>query len=235
MATVPNRKQDMINFFATRVPIWSADPAAVGLTAELCAELSAKLSAAQDDLANQNAKKAAQKAATTASNESAQDLRSFGGKQINTIRAFAENGGGTTVYSKAQIPAPADPGPAPAPGEPYDLDADLDNNGHVVLTWKADAASAHTGVFFEIRRKLDGENSFSLLASTGTKTFTDQAIASGTASAVYNVTAKRGELSSPTSENIYVPFAGGGNGPVAIKSAASKAATTTRKKDSDAA
>lgn len=135
----------------------------------------------------------------------------------------------------SEIPAPADPGPAPAHGEPYDLDADLDNNGHVVLTWKADAASAHTGVFFEIRRKLDGQSGFTLVGSTGTKTFTDHGIQSGTASAVYNVTAKRGDLSSPTSENIYVPFAGGGNGPVAIKSAASKATSTTKKKDSDAA
>lgn len=235
MATVPNRKQDMINFFAARVPIWTADPAAVGLTEELCAELTSKLATAQADLANQTAKKAAAKAATTSSNESAQDLRSFGGKQINTIRAFAENAGGPGVYAKAQIPAPADPSPAPAPGMPYDLEAEIDNNGDVVLTFKSDAASSHTGVFFVVRRKLDSESGFSIVGSTGTKSFTDQGIQAGTASAVYNVTAKRGELSSPTSENIYVPFASGGNNPVSIKSASPKPATTTKKKDTDAA
>ncbi len=235
MPTVPNRKQDMINFFAARIPLWSADPASVGLTPEICAELSAKLSEAQTDLANQVARKASAKTATATSNQSAKGLRSFGGKQINSIRAFAEGSGGPGVYAIAEIPAPADPSPAPAPGEPYDLDASIDNNGDVVLTFKADAASAHTGVFFEIRRKLDGDPSFSLLGSTGTKSFTDTGIAPGTTSAVYNVTAKRGELSSPTSENIYVPFARGGNGSVSIKSGAAKSSATTKKKDSDAA
>lgn len=217
MPTVPNRKQDMINFFATRIPLWSADPASVGLTAEICAELSAKLSEAQTDVANQIAKKASAKTATATSNVSASDLRSFGGKQINSIRSFAEGSGGPGVYAIAEIPAPADPSPAPAPGEPYDLVADLDNNGFVVLTFKADAASAHTGVFFEVRRQLNGQSGFTLVGSTGTKTFTDTGIQAGTASAVYNITAKRGELSSPTSENIYVPFASGGNGQLEIK------------------
>ncbi len=235
MPTVPNRKQDMINFFATRIPLWSADPASVGLTPEICAELSAKLTEAQTDLSNQIAKKASAKTATATSNESAQGLRSFGGKQINSIRAFAEGSGGPGVYSIAEIPAPADPTPAPAPGEPYDLDASIDNNGDVVLTFKADAAQAHTGVFFEVRRKLNGQSGFTLVGSTGTKSFTDQGIAPGTTSAVYNVTAKRGELTSTTSENIYVPFASGGNGPVSIEAAAAKASATTKKADSDAA
>lgn len=235
MPTVPNRKQDMINFFATRLPLWTANPASVGLSEEDVAELSLRLSKAQDDLASQISKRAAAKTASATSNASAQDLRSYGGKKINSIRAFAEGNGGPGVYAIAQIPAPADPAPAPAPSEPYDLDASIDNNGYVVLTFKAEAASAHTGVFFEIRRKLDGESGFTLLASTGTKSFTDMGIQSGTASAVYNVTAKRGELSSPTSENIYVPFASSGNGPVSIKTAAPKPAATTKKKDSGAA
>lgn len=217
------------------MPNWTADPASVGLTEQACAELGVKLAKAQADLSNQNSKKAAAKAATAASNDSAQDLRSFGGKQINTIRAFAEGTNDPSVYTKAQIPAPADPTPAPAPGEPYDLVASIDNNGNVVLTFKAENAQSHTGVFFEVRRKLDGQSSFTLVGSTGTKGFTDQGIQSGTASAVYNVTARRGDLASPTSENIYVPFASSGNNPVSIKTATPTASATTKKKDSGAA
>ncbi len=225
----------MIAFFASHVPVWSAKAAEIGLSPETVAELSALLSAAQDAAATQAAKSDEKKAATQAANQAAAALRAAGAGDLATIKAFAKSTNDPSVYTKAQIPAPADRTPAPPPSMPYDLDAALDNNGNVVLSFKADNAQSHTGVFFEIRRKLDGQSGFTLVGSTGTKTFTDHGIQSGTASAVYNVTAKRGELSSPTSENIYVPFAGGGNGPVAIKSAASKAATTTKRKDSDAA
>lgn len=217
MATVPNRKQDMINFFATRLPVWTADPAAIGLSIEQITALGIRIDAAQDAADLQSARRAESKAATESSNAEAQSLRSFGGSLVNTIRAFAEASGGQSVYSQAQIPAPADPSPAPAPSMPYDLNASIDNNGNVVLSFKADNAQSHTGTFFEVRRQLNGQSGFTLVGSTGTKSFTDQGIQAGTASAVYNVTAKRGELSSPTSENIYVPFASGGNGQLEIK------------------
>lgn len=121
------------------------------------------------------------------------------------------------MYSQAQIPAPAYPTPAPAPGMPYDLDASIDNNGNVVLSFRADNAQSHTGTFFEVRRQLNGQTGFTLVGSSGTKGFTDTGIEAGTTSAVYNITAKRGELSSTTSENIYVPFASGGNGQLQIQ------------------
>lgn len=235
MSVIPSSKEDMIAFFASHVPVWSAQAADIGLSPETVAELSALLSAAQDAVANQAAKDDEKKAATLAANQAAAALREAGAGDLATIKAFAKSTNDPSVYAKAQIPEPADRTPAPPPSMPYDLDADLDNNGNVVLTFKSDNAQSHTGVFFEVRRKLNGESSFALVGSTGTKSFTDTGIQAGTASAVYNVTAKRGELSSPTSENIYVPFAGGGNGPVSIESASTKAATSTTKTESDAA
>lgn len=217
MATVPNRKQDMINFFATRLPVWTADPTSIGLSVEQVTALGIRITAAQDAADLQATKQAESKAATESSNEEAQSLRSFGGSLVNTIRAYAEATGGPSVYSEAQIPAPADPTPAPAPSMPYDIDANIDNNGNVVLSFKADNAQSHTGTFFEVRRQLNGQSGFTLVGSTGTKSFVDTGIEAGTASAVYNITAKRGELSSATSENIYVPFASGGNGQLQIK------------------
>lgn len=217
MATVPNRKQDMINFFATRLPVWTADPAAIGLSIEQVTALGIRVDAAQDAADLQAAKRAESKAATESSTAEAQSLRSFGGSLVNTIRAYAEASGGQSVYATAQIPAPADPTPAPAPSMPYDLDANIDNNGNVVLSFKADNAQSHTGTFFEVRRQLNGQSGFTLVGSTGTKSFVDTGIEAGTASAVYNITARRGELSSATSENIYVPFASGGNGQLQIQ------------------
>jgi hypothetical protein len=235
MSVIPPSKEDMIAFFASHVPVWTANAEQIGLDPLDAAELSALLSAAQTLQAEANAKSDAKKAAVLAANQAAAALRAAGAGDLATIKAFAKSTNDPSVYTKAQIPEPAGRTPAPPPSMPYDLDASIDNNGNVVLSFKADNAQSHTGVFFEVRRKLDGQSSFTLVGSTGTKTFTDQGIQNGTTSAVYNVTARRGDLASPTSENIYVPFASGGNGSVSIKTAAPKASTTTKKKDSDAA
>jgi len=235
MSVIPPAKEDMIAFFASHVPVWSAQAANIGVTPESMAELSALLSAAQDAAATQASKDAEKKAATLAANQAAAALREAGAGDLATIKAFAKATKDPSVYAKAQIPEPAEPTPAPPPSEPYDLDAELDNNGNVILTFKSESASSHTGVFFEVRRKLDGESSFSIVGSTGTKSFTDQGIQPGTASAVYNVTAKRGELSSTTSENIYVPFAGSGNGSSQALKRVSTTPSPSTKTDKDAA
>ncbi|MFI4917820.1 MAG: hypothetical protein ACIAS6_15105 [Phycisphaerales bacterium JB060] len=235
MSVIPPSKEDMIAFFASHVPVWTAKAAEIGLSPEATAELAALLSDAQSKLAAQAAKSDEKKSATQAANQAAAALREAGAGDLATIKAFAKATKDPSVYVKAQIPEPADRTPAPPPSMPYDLDAGLDNDGNVVLTFKSDSGSSHTGVFFQIRRKLDSESSFSIIGSTGTKSFTDQAIASGTTSVVYNVTARRGELASPTSENIYVPFASGNGNPVSIKTATPKPAATTKKKDSGAA
>lgn len=211
MAVVPTKRSDMINFFATRLPVWSQNPTAIGLTAQQMAQLSVRVTAAQGAAADQLALQAQAKAATEEANNQAAGLRSFGGNLVNTVRSFAETNDNPAVYALAQIPAPSAPTPAPAPSMPYDLKADIDNNGDVVLAYKADNAAPHTGVFFEIRRRLDGQSGFTLIGTSGVKTFTDNAIPPGTTNAIYTVTARRGDLSSPTSENIAVPFASGNN------------------------
>lgn len=209
MPVVPSKRNDMISFFATRLPVWAQNPTAIGLTAAQAAELSARLNAAQTAAAEQLIMQAQAKAATEEANEVAASLRAFGGTLVNTIRAFAEASNNPAVFAQAQIPAPAAPTPAPPPSMPYDLKADIDNTGGVVLAFKSDHAAAHTGVFFEVRRRLDGQGGFTLIGTSGVKTFTDSAIPLGTTSAIYTITARRGALSSPASENIFVPFASG--------------------------
>lgn len=217
MPIVPDSKDAMISFYSTHLPVWADNAAAIGLSVESITTLDGLLTTAQASLSNQAAKDAEKEAATAASNDDAKALRAFGAGTLATIKAFAKATSDPSVYTTAQIPAPADPTPAPAPGMPYGIDASIDNNGNVVLSFKADNAQSHTGTFFEVRRQLNGQSGFTLVGSTGTKTFTDTGIEAGTASAVYNITAKRGELSSATSENIYVPFASGGNGQLQIQ------------------
>jgi len=219
MAVVPSKRSDMIDFFATRLPVWTQDPAAIGLSVEQVTALGVRITAAQDAATQQQALRAQARAATEQANSQAQSLRSFGGSLVNTIRAFAEASGDPAVFAAAQIPAPAEPTPAPPPSMPFDLRAEIDNTGAVVLTFKADNAAAHTGTYFEVRRRLDGQQGFTLIGATGVKTFTDGAIPQGTTTAVYTVTARRGELSSQASENILVPFASGANGQQAAQTA----------------
>ena len=209
MPVVPGKRTDMISFFATRLPVWAQNPTAIGLTAAQAAELSTRINAAQTAAAEQLTLRAQAKAATEEANELAASLRAFGGTLVNTIRAYAETNDNPAVFALAQIPAPAAPTPAPPPSMPYDLKADIDNTGGVVLTYKADNAASHTGVFFEVRRRLDGQTAFTLIGTSGVKAFTDSAIPMGTTSAIYTITARRGALSSPASENIFVPFASG--------------------------
>lgn len=221
MAVVPTKRSDMINFFATRLPVWAQNPTAIGLTSDLVAELSVRVNAAQTAAADQLTRQAQAKAASEEANTQAAGLRSFGGNLVNTVRSFAETSDNPAVYTLAQIPAPSAPTPAPPPSMPYDLKADIDNNGDVVLAYKADNAAPHTGVFFEIRRRLEGESGFTLIGTSGVKNFTDKAIPLGTTNAIYTVTARRGALSSPTSENIAVPFASGNNSQQASATAGS--------------
>lgn len=211
MTVIPPNKADMINFFASRVPVWAENAAQIGLSAQAVGQLSALLSDAQAKLAEQAAKDAEKQAATAASNLAADALRAAGAGDLATIKAFAKSTNNPGVYTLAQIPAPAAPTPAAPPSMPYDLEANINNVGDVVLSFKSDNAQSHTGVFFVVRRKLAGQSAFSLVGTSGTKSFTDKAIPQGTTGAIYNVTAKRGELVSPTSENIYVPFASSNN------------------------
>lgn len=207
MTVIPPNKADMISFFASRLPVWTENAAQIGLSQQAVGQLSALLNNAQSLLAEQAARDAEKRAATAASNQAADALRAAGAGDLATIKAFAKSTNNPAVYTLAQIPAPAAPTPAAPPTMPYDLVADIDNNGDVVLTFKSDNAQSHTGVFFVVRRKLAGQSAFTLVGTSGVKSFTDKAIPQGTTSAVYNITAKRGDLSSPTSENIYVPFA----------------------------
>lgn len=202
MPLVPDSKSGAINFFQSHLAAWSADPAAIGLTPQQILDISGATTAAQGSyLAAQQAYNAA-KSATATNDTDIETMRAVGSSVIASIRAHAKSTGDPNVYVLADIPAPKTPTPAGAPDAPTNVRGTIDNRGAVELKWDGSLAF-HT--FFEVYRMFEGQNAWTLLASVGTKAFTDETIPPGTTSAIsYFVQARRGDLQSEASEQVTI-------------------------------
>ena len=114
MPTLPDSREARITFFEIHLPVWEADPAAIGLDAALVAQLAQETAEARAALEAASAARQASKSATQYLYDRSDRMSRTGGAAIDTIRAFAKASGDVEVYSLAQIPAPAAPTPAPA-------------------------------------------------------------------------------------------------------------------------
>jgi len=63
----------------------------------------------------------------------------------------------------------------------------LTNLGEIERTWKAESASASSGAFFVIQRKLDDETQWTNIGQTGAKSFSNTTVPLGTARATYTI------------------------------------------------
>ena len=61
----------------------------------------------------------------------------------------------------------------------------LTNLNEIERTWKAENASASSGAFFVIQRKLDDETQWTNIGQTGAKSFSNATVLLGTARATY--------------------------------------------------
>ena len=198
MRTIPKPISDALTFFRTHLPLWDADPSAVGLTSQQVDTLTALF---DDALAAHQSAAQAQSAARSATlrqTVAMRALRGFGGDIVATIRAFAEITDNRAVYSTANIAPPRDPSPLGAPETPTHLTLTLDNAGRIHLTWNG---SREGGTSFLIERSLTGATGdWTILGSAETRSFTDHAVPSGLPYITYRVRALRsGGASSPTS------------------------------------
>lgn len=211
MSTVPRKDLETIQFFELHVPVWTGTPAAIGLTPAQVTALDTLTKAARNTYtAQQNAKNAA-KAATVNFRSAIAALRNNGADLVKLIRAFAQTTNNPNVYALAQINPPAPPTPRPAPGQPTDFTVALTTEGAISLRWKAANASPSSGAFFNIRRKLAGQNAFEIIGNTGSKSFVDDTIPLGTTHATYIIQGYRGTTAGEASDQFVVQF-GVGNG-----------------------
>lgn len=231
MGIIPDKKVEQVQFCESHVPVWLGNAAGIGLSEAQTTTfktLTGKARAAYD--AAQAAKQAYKAAVTNQNAAIAAAISGPGGASdlIRVVKGYANlQANPDAVYAVAQIPPPAAPTPAPAPGQPEKVAVTLEPTGAVTLTWKARNAAANAGTFFTITRRLSGEGGFTLVGTTGVKTFTDSTIALGTTGATYIITGQRGDRVGPPSEQIGVQFgvgSGGGAGGVVVTGASLKMA-----------
>lgn len=212
MPVVPTRDVDAIQYFEQHVGIWTERFADIGVTQQFATDVKTATSAARAAFdAQQQAKQTAKNATVTFRN-AMRAMRSGGGDLIKTVRTFAESTANPDVYTIAQIEPPAPPAPRPLPSAPTDIRAELDTTGAVTLRWKASNATASSGVYFVVTRKLAGETVFSTVGTTAGKAFTDETIPSGTTALVYQIRGYRGTTAGPASAQFALQFGAGGSG-----------------------
>ncbi len=208
--TLPNGINEKISFFEQRLSAWNASLAALNLTAQNLTDLTSLTTQAR---ANYNAAQSARnvaKAATTNQDNSVRALVDLGADLIKTIRAKALTTNNPTLYSIAQIPAPATPHTIGAPAAPTNLRATLLNTGGIELKWDGSVANS---TFFSIWRKGAGQTTFTQIATTANKFFSDETVPADAATAGgvnYAIKAQRISFESDFSEPILVRFGFGG-------------------------
>lgn len=228
MNVIPKSDVELMEFVTSHLPVWSADPAGVGLSGPLLAELSALQDTA---LASRRAADAARQAALAATLEAhadARQLRDNVSVLVKTIKAFAERQATpANVYAEAQIPAPKKPGPTAPPPVATDVSLELEPGGGVRVHWKAAGGSPSTGCMFKVLRAVPGVHGGRLaVVGLGTSrrggryTFVDETLPPDATSASYAVVAVRGNREGPMSTLVSARFGVGGGTTQTIKLAA---------------
>ena len=203
MAEVPNTVLGRIEFFEQHIPVWAADPTAIGLTAAQVIELSTLTGAARVAYNSAQAGRQTAKATTLAQNNAVSDMMTFGTAAIATIRAFADINDDQGVYVAAEITPDGTPSPLPPPVPATNLAADLLNTGQIKLSWKGTIAN---GTFYAVWRRLGEGEPYETLGSVSAKSFIDTTIPVATPEATYYLVTHRDELSSEATEPITVRF-----------------------------
>lgn len=215
MPVVPSKDVDAIQYFEDHVSIWSEAGPTIGVTVPQADGVSDATAAARTAYQAQQQAKQAAKNSTVAFQAAMRVMRTKGGDLIKTVKAFAANSADpSTVYTKAQIEPPAPPTSAPLPGQPTDFNVQLQSDGAVNIKWKSTNSAASGGVYFAVRRKLAGETSFTLVGTTGSKSFVDATIPTGTTSLTYIVQGFRGQSAGTASEQLSLQFGSAGSGAV---------------------
>lgn len=233
MGIMPETLLEQVQFCETHLPSWQAAPGAVGLTPGQVATLSAATAAARKAHSDNQAAREAAKASTTTYHASTAIMRGQAADLIRQIKAFADlQSHPAGVYAAAQIPMPAAPAPQPPPGKPGKLAVNLEPSGAVTLSWEAVDAAAGGGAFFNVTRKLPGQNAFvpvggapGSTARSRRMSFTDFTLPASAAGqgAQYIVQGRRGARAGDASEAVTVQFGfdvGGGLANASLKMAA---------------
>ena len=236
MATLPSKREDLVQWCQTHAALWTTAPTAIGLTAAQVLAFKNLATLAADKVAALDLARSTALAATKTADGVADELRTEASDLVQAIRSYAANTDNTSVYQTAQIPPPAPRGTVPPPGRPTDFKTTINPGGTLTLDWKCKNPAGGT-VIYRVERQLPSETTLALLDVTGDKFYTDETLPFGVDEVVYKVTAQRGTVFGPSSQIIQVRFGslpGGGRAVRSVSTAAeaTTTATTERKKKS---
>lgn len=204
MPTVPRGRRGVLSFFATRIDKWTQRAGDIGLTDQDAALLAQALQAARAAEAENLRCQARARAAAHEARRLEYALRRRGGRAISVIRAKAASADDPGILVLAELPRAKDPRPTPAPPMPTNVRTTVDNDGAVVLSWKATRPRPHAAAFTRVQRMLDDSGSFELIGTSGTSEFRDDTLPQGTREAAYRLTPVRGKLVGPSAETVVV-------------------------------
>ncbi|MFG0284477.1 MAG: hypothetical protein ACF8R7_08660 [Phycisphaerales bacterium JB039] len=197
MRILPRGKSELIAFLQHRAPIWSADPAAIGLTAAQAAQVTSAASAAAQQRAEVKRLQNELAAAISAQDAAIAEARRIGGQAVRIISAFAAITDDRGVYAAAQIPAPTPPAPI-HPEAPGPVRFTLQSDGSLLLVW---AGSRRGSQSFAIRRSVTMPGAppapYEPLAYTDRRRYIDRTIPAGAAGATYQISALKGGREAP--------------------------------------
>ncbi len=210
MSLVPQTRDARIAFYESKIALWTAAAASIGLTAEQVAALATAVEAARDSAAAQLLAQESAKTATQVARQADEVMSREGAAAVATIRAYAKSTNDPDVYNIAGIPEPAEPGPVAAPGVPYEFVTELLQGGALVLRWKCDNPAGASGTVYEVfRRPVGVGEAYAFVGTAGEREFADNTIPAGTAGVTYLVQAVRSTRRGKPAE-FNVTFGGGG-------------------------
>lgn len=214
MAVLPQNRLDLIQFCEAHWPVWQAAPTTIGLTAAQVTAFKTNTETARSKFNAAESARMASRAATVTYYDVAGDLRDNAADLVRAIKFYAENQASPdVVYAAAQIPPPASPSPAPPPGKATDVRVELNPDGSLTFRWKATNASASSGAYFSIFRRIgEAMTPFTLAGNTGSRVFIDDTLPLGTTLATYIIQGFRGQAAGEQSDQLNVQFGVGGGG-----------------------
>ena len=216
MSTIPKKNAQAIAWVQTRVPVWAAAGATIGVDAQQIGQLGALAGAAATALAEYDAAVAVARAKGEAYRDAVGTMRESAGGQVGRIRGFARTAPNpSAVYAAAQIPPPATPAPSPAPGSPEGFRISLEASGSLRFAFKAVHPAKVKGVTYLVQRQDTPQGPFQFFKLAKQRTFTDNSFPATSSTISYMVTAQTATKSGQPA-TVTVRYGGGNQGPVIV-------------------
>lgn len=204
---MPSYRGPAIDWITQRLAAWNDNAAAIGVDPLAVTALTSLTSTATTARNAAGTARDQAKAKTLDWHNAADVAMDAARDLILQIKAHAASTDDPQVYVLAQMSPKDPPGETPAPEVPSDITAQLLDQGHVRLSWKG---KGPRGTFYIVKRRLNNDSDYTVVATVTDKTFTDEAIPFGTDRVTYAIDAQQ------TDKRVFGPVKivqiGAGNG-----------------------